>query len=60
MAFSAIRIGAYEPVKLKYQQLTGVERDQGLRMMGVRVTAGVTTGTLAILVAQPTDVVKVM
>ena len=27
--------------------------------MGVRVAAGVTTGTLAILAAQPTDVVKV-
>jgi len=59
MAFSAIRIGAYEPVKLKYQQLTGVEKDQGMKMMGVRVAAGLSTGTLAILVAQPTDVVKV-
>ena len=27
--------------------------------MGVRICAGVTTGTLAILAAQPTDVVKV-
>jgi len=57
MAFSAIRIGAYEPVRNKYIELSGVTG--GLEMMGVRIAAGVTTGTLAILAAQPTDVVKV-
>ena len=57
MAFSAIRIGAYERVKETYMELSGV-RD-GLGLLGVRVAAGVTTGTLAILAAQPTDVVKV-
>ena len=31
----------------------------GIGLLGVRVAAGVTTGTLAILAAQPTDVVKV-
>jgi solute carrier family 25 uncoupling protein 8/9 len=57
MAFSAIRIGAYETVKNKYIELTGVSG--GMQLMGVRIAAGVTTGTLAILAAQPTDVVKV-
>jgi len=57
MAFSAIRIGAYEPVKNKYLEMSGVTG--GIEMMGVRIAAGITTGTLAILVAQPTDVVKV-
>ena len=57
MAFSAIRIGAYERVKEIYLEMTGVEG--GLGVMAVRVAAGVTTGTLAILAAQPTDVVKV-
>ena len=57
MAFSAIRIGGYEAVRNKYLEMTGVTG--GLEMMGVRIAAGVTTGTLAILVAQPTDVVKV-
>lgn len=57
MAFSAIRIGAYERVKETYLELTGCEGGVGL--VGVRVAAGVTTGTLAILAAQPTDVVKV-
>eukprot|EP00088_Acartia_fossae_P004582 TRINITY_DN11970_c0_g1_i2.p1 TRINITY_DN11970_c0_g1~~TRINITY_DN11970_c0_g1_i2.p1 ORF type:complete len:315 (-),score=56.72 TRINITY_DN11970_c0_g1_i2:538-1482(-) len=57
MAFSAIRIGGYESVREKYQDLTGAK--SGVQMLGVRVAAGITTGTLAILCAQPTDVVKV-
>jgi len=57
MAFSAIRIGAYEPVKQKYIQMSGAESTLGL--LAVRIAAGVTTGTIAILSAQPTDVVKI-
>jgi len=57
MAFSAIRIGAYEPVKRVYVDNSG--QSSGLGLMGCRIAAGITTGTLAILVAQPTDVVKV-
>lgn len=57
MAFSAIRIGAYEPVKQEYVERSG--QTSGLGLMGCRIAAGITTGTLAILVAQPTDVVKV-
>jgi len=57
MAFSAVRIGAYETVRDFYQQATGIS--QGIGLMFVRICAGVTTGTLAILSAQPTDVVKI-
>jgi len=57
MAFSAIRIGAYEPVKQKYIKMSGAENS--LSLLGVRIAAGVTTGTIAILSAQPTDVVKI-
>ena len=57
MAFSAIRIGAYETVKQKYIQISGAEGT--LTLLGVRIAAGVTTGTMAILSAQPTDVVKI-
>jgi len=57
MAFSAIRIGAYESVKTFYKNQTKVE--SGVGMLLVRIAAGVTTGTMAILSAQPTDVVKV-
>ena len=57
MAFSAIRLGAYERVKEFYQTQTGINSGFGLVL--VRIAAGTTTGTLAILSAQPTDVVKV-
>lgn len=57
MAFSAIRIGGYETVKQKYTELTSPTSSLGL--LGVRIAAGVTTGVLAILAAQPTDVVKI-
>ena len=57
MAFSAIRIGAYESVKNTYTQITGAQST--LSLLGVRIAAGVTTGTIAILSAQPTDVVKI-
>jgi len=57
MAFSAIRIGAYETVKNKYIGMSGAQTP--LELLGVRIAAGVTTGTIAILSAQPTDVVKI-
>eukprot|EP00088_Acartia_fossae_P010686 TRINITY_DN15344_c0_g1_i10.p1 TRINITY_DN15344_c0_g1~~TRINITY_DN15344_c0_g1_i10.p1 ORF type:complete len:317 (+),score=60.20 TRINITY_DN15344_c0_g1_i10:249-1199(+) len=57
MAFSAIRIGGYETVRELYQDLSGAKT--GFQMLGIRIAAGITTGTLAILCAQPTDVVKV-
>ena len=40
-----------------YSEALGVS--SGLGLMMVRIGAGMTTGTLAILAAQPTDVVKV-
>ncbi|XP_043530073.1 mitochondrial brown fat uncoupling protein 1 isoform X2 [Chiloscyllium plagiosum] len=52
MIFASIRIGLYDSVKQLY---TG-QNDTG---MVVRLLAGCTTGALAVLVAQPTDVVKV-
>ena len=57
MAFSAIRLGAYEPVKQFIQSKTGVESGPG--MLLVRIVSGCATGTMAILSAQPTDVVKI-
>ena len=56
MAFSAIRIGGYETVKQKYTEMSGASTT--LSILGVRILAGITTGTLAILAAQPTDVCK--
>ena len=59
MAFSAIRIGLYEDVKQWYTWTMGVTNPHGLAILGVRTLAGVTTATMAILAAQPTDVVKI-
>jgi len=59
MTMSAIRIGFYEKVRNGYMNLFGVQPGLGWSMLGVRVLAGVTTGSLAILVAQPMDVVKI-
>ena len=59
MAFSAIRIGLYEDVKQWYMGSLGVTNPHGVEMLGVRTLAGVSTATLAILAAQPTDVVKI-
>ncbi|XP_060707285.1 mitochondrial brown fat uncoupling protein 1 isoform X2 [Hemiscyllium ocellatum] len=53
MIFASIRIGLYDSVKQLY---TGQDGNTG---MVVRLLAGCTTGALAVLVAQPTDVVKV-
>ena len=44
-------------MKEVYSEALGV--NSGLGLMMVRIGAGMTTGTLAILAAQPTDVVKV-
>ena len=44
-------------VKEVYSEALGVTQGPGLML--VRIAAGMTTGTLAILAAQPTDVVKV-
>jgi len=57
MVFSSIRIGLYDRVKTEYATLSGAEG--GVGMLGCRIAAGVTTGILGILVAQPTDVVKI-
>ena len=59
MAFSAIRIGLYDEVKTSYMLRLGVREVDQVEMLGVRVLAGISTGVLAILLAQPTDVVKI-
>ncbi|XP_074083539.1 mitochondrial brown fat uncoupling protein 1 [Macrotis lagotis] len=53
MSFASIRIGLYDTVKQFYNN--GKEKAG----IGSRILAGCTTGGLAVIVAQPTDVVKV-
>ncbi|XP_046464220.1 mitochondrial uncoupling protein 2-like [Daphnia pulex] len=64
MCFASIRIGLYDSIKSLYQQtLNGGKRNTNNKntnaSISVRIFAGITTGGLAVLLAQPTDVVKV-
>lgn len=58
MCFASVRLGLYDSVKTVYQPLLDGNRSGGLHV-GTRIAAGLTTGALAVLLAQPTDVVKV-
>lgn len=57
MCFSSIRIGLYDTVKTFYASVFK-ENEAGLQIM-TRICAGLTTGGLAVMLAHPTDVVKV-
>ena len=59
MVMSGLRLGLYERVREGYRDLMGVEAGLGWGMLAARVLAGLTTGSLAICVAQPMDVVKI-
>ncbi|XP_072320535.1 dicarboxylate carrier UCP2-like isoform X2 [Eucyclogobius newberryi] len=53
MSFASVRIGLYDSMKQFYT------RDSGDVGIGTRILAGSTTGAMAVVFAQPTDVVKV-
>lgn len=57
MVFASVRLGAYESVKGTYQKVLN-ERPDGLHVTS-RILAGLTTGAMAVVVGQPTEVVKV-
>lgn len=57
MCFASVRLGMYDTVKGAYQNVIH-ENPEGLQIF-TRIMAGLTTGGLAVLLAQPTDVVKV-
>lgn len=57
MCFASVRLGMYDSVKGVYQSVLH-ENPEGLQI-GTRVLAGLTTGGMAVMLAQPTDVVKV-
>jgi solute carrier family 25 uncoupling protein 8/9 len=56
--FASIRIGLYDNVKDFYSDKFGV-KNSGSSVMAVRLLSGITSGAIAISIAQPTDVVKV-
>lgn len=57
MCFASVRLGLYDSVKNMYQDVLH-ENPQGMQIV-TRIMAGLTTGGLAVVLAQPTDVVKV-
>lgn len=59
MCFASIRLGLYDGVKSRYAGIIDGNNRSGSKNISVRIAAGITTGALAVLLAQPTDVVKV-
>lgn len=59
MCFASVRLGLYDSVKSLYAGIIDGNNRSGSMNIGIRVMAGITTGALAVLFAQPTDVVKV-
>jgi len=60
MCFASVRLGMYEPTKRFYQGLLKVkDANGGILDISARIMAGMSTGGMAVLCAQPTDVVKV-
>jgi len=59
LCFASVRIGLYDTVKDIYADAFQAQGSAGGTHVGVRLLAGVTTGGLAVMCAQPTDVVKV-
>ncbi|XP_026474609.1 mitochondrial uncoupling protein 2-like [Ctenocephalides felis] len=58
MCFSSVRLGLYDSVKDFYTKLLYDTKDVSMQL-GARILAGATTGSMCVLFAQPTDVVKV-
>lgn len=57
MCFASVRIGLYDSVKNQYSSLASGSLPPG--HVGIRILAGITTGGMSVVFAQPTDVVKV-
>ncbi|XP_015924992.1 dicarboxylate carrier UCP2 [Parasteatoda tepidariorum] len=57
MCFASVRIGLYDSVKNQYSALASGNVPAG--HVGIRILAGITTGGMSVIFAQPTDVVKV-
>ncbi|XP_060079488.1 putative mitochondrial transporter UCP3 isoform X2 [Ylistrum balloti] len=58
MCFSSIRIGSYDEVKKQYKILIYSDTHKKDNFF-IRIASAITTGTVCVWIAQPTDVVKV-
>jgi len=59
MCFASVRIGLYDAVKDIYCEALSSHSNSSNPPPVIRILAGMTTGALAVISAQPTDVVKV-
>jgi len=59
LVYGSIRIGMYDHVRNYFHFTLEGGRDTGQSSFGVKILAGLLTGTGAIVVAQPLDVVKI-
>lgn len=59
MCFASVRIGLYENVRDTIASTFGTSIQPDKPMFALRISAGILTGAAAVIVAQPTDVVKV-
>ncbi|KAL4231568.1 oxidative phosphorylation uncoupler [Mactra antiquata] len=58
MCFASIKIGLYDDAKATYQKLIGQDVCSSPHVL-VRLLSGLTTGAVCVVVAQPTDIVKI-
>ena len=57
--FASLRIGFYDSIKDVYSGILPFNQSSYSAIMATRILSGITSGAIAITVAQPTDVVKV-
>lgn len=57
--FASLRIGFYDSIKDIYSGILPFDQNNYSTIMATRILAGITSGAIAISIAQPTDVVKV-
>jgi len=59
LVFASLRLGMYEPIRnVWYNAIEGGDNPQKSGL-GTKILAGLTTGALAMCVAQPTDLIKI-
>jgi solute carrier family 25 uncoupling protein 8/9 len=57
--FASLRIGIYDNIKDFYTHALSLDQNKYFSLMAARILSGITSGAMAIAVAQPTDVVKI-
>lgn len=59
LCFSSVRLGLYDEFKNMYLKVLGYDEKKKKMPISIRLLAGITTGALSVMLAQPTDVVKI-